>query len=137
MDRNEINLEILRIAKQLVINDYVDKRAELHNQWVTQSDLLWKTRGVKLGYPTIPPYPNEDDICAAANKLLKFLETPHYGNEVVEIAKEDCRISVDENLSLQDDVITTEEVTLVDDSSQTVEEDKETSLLGRLRRGWK
>ncbi len=75
MDRESINFEILRIAKELVVNEYVDHRAQLHNQWLIESDQLWRTRRLRLAYPPIPPHPTEEDVVKRARLLLEFLNT--------------------------------------------------------------
>ena len=67
------NLEILRMARELVINEHTDRRAEMHNQWLAESNELWRTRRIRLAYPSIPPYPTENDIIARAQVLLDFL----------------------------------------------------------------
>jgi len=67
-------LEILRMARELVINEHTDRRAEMHNQWLTESNELWRTRRIRLAYPPIPPYPTENDIIARARVLLDFVE---------------------------------------------------------------
>ncbi len=66
-------LEILRMARELVINEYTDRRAQDHNTWVFQSQNLWATQRTVLKYPDIPPYPTERDIIERAQMLLKFL----------------------------------------------------------------
>lgn len=66
-------LEILRMARELVINEHTDRRAEMHNQWLTESSELWRTRRIRLAYPPIPPYPNENDIIARAKTLMDFV----------------------------------------------------------------
>lgn len=66
-------LEILRMARELVINEHTDRRAQLHNNWLYESEQLWKTRRMKLKYPDIPPYPTEQDVLERAQTLLKFL----------------------------------------------------------------
>ena len=66
-------LELLRIARELVINEYIDKRAQDHNNWLAESEVAWKTKGIKLPYPPFPSYPNEADIIARANALDQFL----------------------------------------------------------------
>jgi hypothetical protein len=66
-------LEILRMARELVINEHTDRRAEMHNQWLTESSELWRTRRIRLAYPPIPPYPNENDIIARAKALMDFV----------------------------------------------------------------
>ncbi len=83
MNRESINFELLRIAKELAINEYVDHRAQLHNQWLVDSDLLWRTKRLRLAYPPIPPYPTEKDVLAKANSLLAFLGTPQGKPETV------------------------------------------------------
>jgi hypothetical protein len=67
-------LEILKMAKEIVINEHVDRRAEVHNQWLLDSDLLWKSRKLRLAYPPIPPYPTEIDIVVRAKTLMDFLD---------------------------------------------------------------
>lgn len=76
MDRESINFEILRIAKELVINEYVDRRAHVHNQWLVESDHLWKSQRLRLAYPPIPPYPTEKEVVERAKTLLAFLNSP-------------------------------------------------------------
>lgn len=75
MDTNS-TLEILRMARELVINEYTDKRAQIHNAWVSESEQVWATNKVKLPYPPIPPYPTEDVIVARAQKLFAFIQNP-------------------------------------------------------------
>lgn len=75
-----INLEILKIARELVINDHTDRRANLHNRWLIESDKLWRTKRMKLAYPEIPPYPTEKEILDRARTLIDFLSN----NEISE-----------------------------------------------------
>ena len=63
------------MAKDIVINEHTDRRAQLHNKWLVDSDRLWKTNKLKLAYPTIPPYPTEGDIVLRAQSLFAFLNT--------------------------------------------------------------
>lgn len=72
-DSEKMLLEILRMARELVINEYVDRRAQDHNNWLYESERLWATRRIKLQYPEIPPYPTEKEIVERAQTLLKFL----------------------------------------------------------------
>ena len=75
MSKELTTLEILRMAKDIVINEHTDRRAQLHNKWLVDSDRLWKTKKLKLAYPTIPPYPTEGDIVLRAQSLFAFLNT--------------------------------------------------------------
>ena len=72
-----INVEVLRLARDLVINEYTDRRAELHNKWLAESDMLWRTKKVRLQYPSIPPYPTEAEIVTRAQTLMDFLHKKH------------------------------------------------------------
>jgi hypothetical protein len=75
-------LEILKIARDLVINEHTDRRAELHNKWLVDSERLWRTSKLKLSYPPIPPYPTEFDIVNRAKTLIEFVNSQ---NNTVEI----------------------------------------------------
>lgn len=73
-DQSSINLEILRMARELVINEYTDRRAEVHNKWLVEAEHLWRSQRLRVAYPTIPPYPTEYDIVERAERLMKFLQ---------------------------------------------------------------
>lgn len=72
-EKNVTRLELLKMAVQLVTNEYIDTRAQDHNAWLAKSEALWKARREKLPYPAFPPYPNESMIVARANILSEFL----------------------------------------------------------------
>lgn len=71
---NISRLELLRMARDMVINEHIDRRAEMHNRWLAESDELWRTKRLRLPYPSIPPYPTDTDIVSRANTLLSFVE---------------------------------------------------------------
>lgn len=73
---NPTNLELLRLAKELAYSDYNNRKAELHNQWLAESDLAWKKHRLKVAYPQIPAFPTEGEIMNRAMKLIEFLNTP-------------------------------------------------------------
>ena len=66
-------LEILKMARELTINEYIDRRAQEHNEWLDKSSELWKTQRLALAYPVIPPYPTEKEIVIRAKHLMEFL----------------------------------------------------------------
>ena len=41
-------MEVLRMARQLLNEEYINKRAEDHNRWLAESDVAWRTKGIKL-----------------------------------------------------------------------------------------
>ena len=71
-DDLSVKLEILRMAREIVNNEYVDKRAQDHNKWLADSEKL-SSRGIKIPYPDIPPYPDEAVVIAKAKSLLGFV----------------------------------------------------------------
>lgn len=72
---NPTNLELLRIARDLAYSDYNNRKADIHNKWVSESAQLWQTRRQRLAYPPIPTYPTEEEIVERALKLVSFLST--------------------------------------------------------------
>lgn len=76
------NLEILKMAREIVHNEYIDAKAQLHNKWLVDADLLWRSTRTRLVYPPFPPYPTEEVIVARAKVLRDFLAN---GKEEVNI----------------------------------------------------
>lgn len=80
MSNIQPNLEILKMARDIVHNEYIDTKAQLHNKWLVDADLLWRSTRTRLAYPTFPSFPTEDVVVARAKVLLEFLskkdETP-------------------------------------------------------------
>ena len=75
MKKQDVAFEVLKMSRELVLNEHTDRRAQIHNNWLVESEQLWITRRVKLAYPEIPAYPTEAEILARADKLMKFLYT--------------------------------------------------------------
>jgi hypothetical protein len=68
-------LELLRMARELLNEEYINRRAEDHNKWVADADVAWKTQGIKLPYPPFAPYPKESEIVTKALTLFNFLKS--------------------------------------------------------------
>ena len=68
-------LELLRMSRELLNEEYINRRAEDHNKWVADADLAWKTQGIKLPYPPFAPYPKESEIVTKALTLFNFLKS--------------------------------------------------------------
>jgi hypothetical protein len=68
-----VKLEILRMAREIVANEYTDKRAQDHNKWLAESERNFAMKGQRLPYPDIPPHPNEEAVIAKAKSLLEFV----------------------------------------------------------------
>lgn len=78
-------LEILKMARELTINEYIDRRAQEHNEWLGKSSELWKTQRLALAYPVIPPYPTEKEIITRAKALVDFLLVDKMDDDIAEI----------------------------------------------------
>lgn len=66
-------MEVLRMARQLLNDEYINRRAEDHNKWLAEADQAWRNKGIKLPYPPFAPYPTEQQIIERAETLLKFV----------------------------------------------------------------
>lgn len=153
MTREEIHLEVLKLAQQLVTNQYIDQRAGLHNEWVAQSDELWRTRRMKLAYPPIPPYPTSNDVCNCAIRLLNFVDGKvdliycTNDNEIVDTVVDSNTISPEYSTEIAlpstPEALSHEEPheeTLQEPSIQEVtEKDSEepSSFFNRMKKAWK
>lgn len=73
MDETNQKLELLKMARQLLNEEYINRRAEDHNKWLADCDDAWRTRRVKLPYPPFAPYPTEAQIVAKALALYNFV----------------------------------------------------------------
>jgi hypothetical protein len=86
-DESRYRLEILKMARELLNEEYINRRAEDHNKWLAECDVAWKTRGIKLPYPPFAPYPSESEILAKATSLYNFVEEkPKAAPPVVDVA---------------------------------------------------
>ena len=66
-------MEMLKLARHLLNEDYLKQRAAAYTQWTTDSDHAWKTRGVKLPFPPVPAMPSEADVVARALQLYNHV----------------------------------------------------------------
>lgn len=76
MEITRHRMEILRMARQMLNEQYINQRAEDHNRWLAEADVAWRTKGIKLPYPPFAPYPTEEQVLAKAQELLKFVVDP-------------------------------------------------------------
>lgn len=113
MTRNHdpVALEILKIARELVINEYTDKRAQDHNKWLANFDVAWKNNRIKLPYPDIPPYPTEKEIVNRAQVLMDFIHKNYEEtlNDAESVGSQDSIIIEDH---VQEEVVVDSDVTV-------------------------
>ena len=69
----EIRLELLKMAKDMLTDDYYGKREIISNQYASQCEYA-KLNGQPVpDHPGFPPFPNESEIVTKANALNGFV----------------------------------------------------------------
>lgn len=71
----EMKLTILKMAGDMLHNEYVDKKSQNHNQWLIHNEVMWRTQGVKIPYPAFPPYPSQEEVLKKAEVLWQCFFT--------------------------------------------------------------
>lgn len=69
----EIRLELLKMAKELLLEDYNSSKERLINEWQVKVESA-KLNGQAIpDHPAFPTYPSENDIIAKAQALNGFV----------------------------------------------------------------
>ena len=69
----EIRLELLKMAKELLLEDYVSNKERLINEWQVKVESA-KLNGQAIpDHPDFPTYPSETEIIAKAQALNGFV----------------------------------------------------------------
>ena len=69
----EIRLELLKMAKELLLEDYYSNKDRLINEWQVKVESA-KLNGQPIpDHPAFPAYPSENDIIAKAQTLNGFV----------------------------------------------------------------
>jgi proteasome lid subunit RPN8/RPN11 len=69
----EIRLELLKMAKDMLNDEYYGKREQISNDWHVKVDSAKINGGTVPEHPGFPPYPSETDIIAKAAALNGFV----------------------------------------------------------------
>jgi proteasome lid subunit RPN8/RPN11 len=69
----EIRLELLKMAKDMLNDEYYGKREQISNDWQVKVDSAKINGGTIPEHPGFPPYPSETDIIAKAAALNGFV----------------------------------------------------------------
>ena len=69
----EIRLELLKMAKDMLADDYFGKREQIGNDWSTKVESAKLNGGIIPEHPGFPPFPSEQDIIAKASALNGFV----------------------------------------------------------------
>jgi len=69
----EIRLELLKMAKELLLEDYTSNKERLINEWQVKVESA-KLNGQQIpDHPAFPAYPTEKDIITKAQSLNGFV----------------------------------------------------------------
>ena len=69
----EIRLELLKMAKDMLGDEYYGKREAISNDWATKVETAKHAGQVPPDHPGFPAYPSETDIIAKAHVLNGFV----------------------------------------------------------------
>ena len=82
IEENKRRIELLKLARHMLNEQYLKDRADAYVQWSAQSDQVWKEQGVKLPFPPTPSMPSEADIVAKALELYNHINAPKQQEQV-------------------------------------------------------
>ncbi len=69
----EIRLELLKMAKDMLNDDYYGKREVISNSWQAKLEIAKINGGELPEHPGFPTYPSESEIIAKAQVLNGFV----------------------------------------------------------------
>ena len=69
----EIRLELLKMAKEMLVEDYYTKKEQLTNDWSTKVDAARQSGNAPPEHPAMPEYPTEAQIIEKATTLNGFV----------------------------------------------------------------
>jgi hypothetical protein len=69
----EIRLELLKMAKDMLTEEYYGKREQLSNDWQVKVESARHAGSVPPDHPGFPAYPSEADIITKAQQLNGFV----------------------------------------------------------------
>ena len=69
----EIRLELLKMAKEMLAEDYYGKKEQVTQDWQVRVENARHAGSVPPDHPAMPTYPTESDIVAKAAALNGFV----------------------------------------------------------------
>lgn len=69
----EIRLELLKMAKEMLEQDYFSKREQISSDWNSQVNAAMNSNIAPPVHPGFPEYPSELDIIQKAHVLNSFI----------------------------------------------------------------
>lgn len=65
-------MEILAMARELLLDRYLEEKAKILYQWQAMNNWTWQTTGTTMAFPGLPEYPSQDEILALARHLRDY-----------------------------------------------------------------
>ncbi len=72
MAEQTLQLEVLKIARDMLMDEYVERVDQMEQRWSAESALYWRAYQRIIPYPTMPAPPTVEDILEKAQMLLEF-----------------------------------------------------------------
>ena len=69
----EIRLELLKMAKEMLVEDFYTKKEQITSSWHTAVDAAKQHGTTPPEHPAMPAYPSESEIIAKAATLNGFV----------------------------------------------------------------
>ena len=69
----EIRLELLKMAKDMLVEEYYGKKEQVSQDWHVKVENARHAGGVPPEHPAMPAYPTEADVVAKATQLNGFV----------------------------------------------------------------
>jgi hypothetical protein len=69
----EIRLELLKMAKDMLVEEYYGKKEQVSHDWQARVDSARHAGSAPPEHPPMPSYPTEADIVAKATQLNGFV----------------------------------------------------------------
>jgi hypothetical protein len=69
----EIRLELLKMAKDMLVEEYYGKRDQLQEDWRIRVEVAKLNGGAIPDHPAVPAYPSETDVINKAKELNGFV----------------------------------------------------------------
>jgi hypothetical protein len=73
MNAFQLRLELLKMAKEMLVEDYHTKKEHINNDWTTRVSAARESGNVLPEHPAVPVYPTEAQIIEKATTLNGFV----------------------------------------------------------------
>jgi hypothetical protein len=101
-DESKKRAEMLTTAKQMLIQEYTAMRGTNHQQWLRDSQISWKTKGILIAYPHTKLFPTEQEVVTRALELYNRSNQPITNTPTISIEPTIQETDIDSQVSYSD-----------------------------------